>query len=48
LQGSLSLISDAIRCGGPKLVAKLALAYGFYTVYSAYQLLTNKTRPRGV
>jgi len=47
LQGSLNIISDAIRCGSPKLVAKLALAYGFYTVYSAYQLLTNKTRPSG-
>jgi glycosyltransferase involved in cell wall biosynthesis len=44
LQGSLNIIADAVRFGSPKLVAKLALAYGFYTVYSAYQLLTNKTR----
>jgi glycosyltransferase involved in cell wall biosynthesis len=41
LKGSLSIIVDAIRFGSPRLIGKLVLAYGFYTVYSVYQLLTN-------
>jgi glycosyltransferase involved in cell wall biosynthesis len=42
LKGSLSIIVDAIRFGSLRLIGKLVLAYGFYTVYSVYQLLTNK------
>jgi glycosyltransferase involved in cell wall biosynthesis len=41
LKGSLSIITDAIRFGSPSLIGKLVLAYGFYTVYSVYQLLGN-------
>ena len=42
LQGSLSIIADAIRFGSFRLIVKLILAYGFYTAYSAYQLLANR------
>jgi glycosyltransferase involved in cell wall biosynthesis len=42
LQGSLGLISDSFRYGNIKLVAQLTAAYGFYTVYSVYQMLTQK------
>ena len=42
LQGSLGLISESLRLGSPRLVQKLFLAYGFYTVYSVYQLLSHK------
>lgn len=41
LKGSLRIVSDAFRFGGAKLVARLVFAYGFYTAYSAYQLLIN-------
>jgi glycosyltransferase involved in cell wall biosynthesis len=44
LRGSVNIIADAVRFGSLKLLVKLAFAYGFYTAYSAYQLLTNKTR----
>ncbi|MCW4011178.1 MAG: glycosyltransferase family 2 protein [Candidatus Bathyarchaeota archaeon] len=40
LRGSLSLIADALRCGSPSTLAKLILAYGFYTVYSMSQMLS--------
>jgi glycosyltransferase involved in cell wall biosynthesis len=43
LKGSLRIIVDAIRFGGFRLVIKLALAYGFYTAYSAYQMLASRT-----
>ena len=42
LKGSLSLIADAMRCGGLNLFFRLSLAYGFYTGYSMYQMLTNR------
>jgi glycosyltransferase involved in cell wall biosynthesis len=42
LKGSLGIITDAIRCGSASLIGKLVLAYGFYTVYSVYQLLSNR------
>ncbi|MGD6806136.1 MAG: glycosyltransferase family A protein [Candidatus Bathyarchaeia archaeon] len=42
LQGSLGLISESLRIGSPRLVQKLFFAYGFYTVYSVYQLLSHK------
>ena len=43
LRGSLSIIVDAVRYSSPKLLVKLVFAYGFYTAYSAYQLLSNNT-----
>ena len=44
LKGSLNIIADAIRFGSLKLISKLVFAYGFYSVYSMYQLLiSNKT-----
>jgi glycosyltransferase involved in cell wall biosynthesis len=49
LRGSLSIIVDAVRYSTFKLLFKLVFAYGFYTAYSAYQLLsnnTNKQKPR--
>lgn len=42
LQGSLGLISESFRLGSPILISKLLLAYGFYTVYSIYQLLIHE------
>jgi glycosyltransferase involved in cell wall biosynthesis len=39
LRGSLGLISEAFRCGTVRLIGRLLLAYGFYAVYSVYQLL---------
>jgi len=44
LRGSLNIIADAIRFGRFTLLVKLTFAYGFYTAYSLYQLLANKTR----
>jgi len=44
LKGSIDIIADAIRFGSLKLLSKLVFAYGFYSVYSVYQLLmSNKT-----
>ncbi|MCW4024676.1 MAG: glycosyltransferase family 2 protein [Candidatus Bathyarchaeota archaeon] len=42
LKGSLGLIAESLRLGSFRLVAPLILAYGFYTVYSAYQLMPKK------
>jgi glycosyltransferase involved in cell wall biosynthesis len=42
LRGSSRIITEAIRCGSPRLIVRLVLAYGFYTAYSIYQLFTNK------
>jgi hypothetical protein len=39
LRGSLGLISEAFEYGSPRLIGKLFLAYGFYTMYSLYQML---------
>jgi glycosyltransferase involved in cell wall biosynthesis len=47
LQGSLNIIADAIRFGSFRLIIKLIFAYGFYTAYSVYQLLTNRTKHGG-
>jgi len=44
LKGSLSLIADALRCGGLGLFVRLTLAYGFYTGYSMYQMFTIRNR----
>lgn len=38
-RGSLGLVSESIRIGSPLMICKLLFAYGFYTVYSFYQLL---------
>ena len=43
LRGSLSIVADALRYGGAKLLVKLAFAYGFYTAYSMHQLFSKKT-----
>ena len=45
-RGSLSIISDAISVGKSTLLAKLTLAYGFYTAYSLYRLFANKKNQR--
>jgi len=39
LRGSLNLIAEALSIGSVRLISKLFLAYGFYTVYSIYRLL---------
>lgn len=44
LKGSISLVADALRCGGLSLFVRLTLAYGFYTGYSIYQLFKNRSR----
>ncbi len=40
-RGSLSLVAESLKIGSPWLISRLVLAYGFYTVYSFYQLLGN-------
>ena len=40
LRGSLGLVAEALRLGTPRLISRLLLAYGFYTAYSIYQLLS--------
>jgi glycosyltransferase involved in cell wall biosynthesis len=40
LKGSLNIMADAVRFGSLKLLGRLVLAYGFYSAYSVYQLLT--------
>ena len=47
LKGSLGLIAEAVRLGSVKLLVKLVPAYGFYTVYSVYQLFANRTKRDG-
>jgi glycosyltransferase involved in cell wall biosynthesis len=44
LQGNVNIIADAIRFASFRLIIKLIFAYGFYTAYSAYQLLKNRTK----
>lgn len=44
VQGSLSIIADAIRIGRFTLLVRLTLAYGFYTAYSLYQLVMKRIR----
>jgi len=38
-RGSLGLVAESFKIGNPWLISRLLLAYGFYTVYSFYQLL---------
>ncbi|MCL2476222.1 glycosyltransferase family 2 protein [Candidatus Bathycorpusculum sp.] len=40
LRGSLGLIAEAFEFGNIRLISRLFLAYGFYTLYSIYQLLS--------
>ena len=47
LKGSLNIIADALRFGSFRLIINLMVAYGFYTAYSVYQLLTNMMRLNG-
>jgi len=47
IQGSLNIISDAIRAGRLALLVKLTLAYGFYTTYSIYQFIATNLRYGG-
>jgi len=42
LQGSLALIAEAFKFGNIRLISRLCLAYGFYTIYSIYQLLSRQ------
>jgi len=44
LSGSLNILIDGVRCGNFKIIAKLVLAYGFYTAYSMYQLLVGNIK----
>lgn len=46
LRGSLGIVVEAVRCSSFKLLVKLLLAYGFYTAYSAYQLLSSSKATR--
>jgi glycosyltransferase involved in cell wall biosynthesis len=47
IRGNINIIADAVRFARFRLIVKLMFAYGFYTVYSAYQLLKNGTRRGG-
>ena len=40
LSGSLGLVVEAFKFGSPQLITRLLLAYGFYTAYSIYQILS--------
>ncbi len=44
LKGSLGIVADSLRFGSPALLAKLVLAYGFYTAYAASQMFSGKQR----
>ena len=45
LKGSLNVVADALRFGSPVLVARLVLAYGFYTAYAVSQMFSGKRVP---
>jgi hypothetical protein len=34
----MGLVAESFQFGNPRLISKLLLAYGFYTVYSFYQM----------
>lgn len=42
IKGSLLLIAESLKLGNFQLLARLLLAYGFYTAYSLYQLIIPK------
>ncbi len=41
-RGSLSIITDAVRLGSPKIILQLIFAYGFYTAYAISQILKGR------
>lgn len=43
LRGSLGILADSLKYGSTRLIAKLLLAYGFYTGYSIVQMFSGKT-----
>ncbi len=43
LRDSLNIIADSLRYAHPTLVLRLIFAYGFYTVYSVFQMLSGQT-----
>jgi glycosyltransferase involved in cell wall biosynthesis len=45
-QGSINIITDAIRFGSFRLILKLLFAYGFYGGYVLYQMLHGKPKTR--
>jgi glycosyltransferase involved in cell wall biosynthesis len=47
LKGSLGILAEAVRFGSFQLIIKLIPAYGFYTVYSMYQLFANNMKRNG-
>jgi glycosyltransferase involved in cell wall biosynthesis len=46
LRGSVNLIADAVRFGSFRMLVKLFFAYGFYTVYSFFQLVSGAARQK--
>ena len=43
-KGSLDIMIEAFRLGHPRLIGKLLFAYGFYTIYSFYQIFGSSKR----
>jgi hypothetical protein len=43
LRGGSNMIAEAVRSGNPSMISKLTLAYGFYTLYSIYRLISGRT-----
>ena len=46
LRGSVNIIADAVRFGSFRLLVKLFFAYGFYTGYSVFQLVSGTARQK--
>ena len=44
LKGSLTIILESMKLGRLSLIVKLSMAYGFYALYSIYQLLIQKKK----
>jgi hypothetical protein len=42
LKGGFNIITESIKIGNLSLLINLSIAYGFYSIYSIYQLLTRK------
>lgn len=47
IRGSLSIIADSIKAGRLTLFVKLIVPYGFYTIYSIFQFLSNNIKRKG-
>ncbi len=41
-KGSLAILLESVRLGNIRILLQLTAAYGFYTVYAFYQMLSNK------